>query len=58
MGDVNHRCANSTKKHVHSTTKEGEREREQGKRTAVVVFFNLPVVQHIYVYVYILADLA
>jgi hypothetical protein len=28
MGDVNHRCANNMKKHVHSTTKKRERERE------------------------------
>ncbi len=25
MGDVNHRCANNMKKHVHSTTKKRER---------------------------------
>ena len=34
MGDVNHRCANNTEKHVHSTIREEGREREdeQGKR--------------------------
>ena len=28
MGDVNHRCANNTEKHVHTQDREGERERK------------------------------
>ena len=32
MGDVNHRCANNTKKHVHSTTKREKIERERTRK--------------------------
>jgi hypothetical protein len=48
MGDVNHRCANNMKKHVHSTTKKRERGGRTKKRrvVAVVVFFNILIVRH------------
>jgi hypothetical protein len=38
MGDVNHRCANNTKKHVHSTTKR-ERENKQKRGGLLLLLF-------------------
>jgi len=54
MGDVNHRCANNMKKHVHSTTRESDRGRVKKRRAvAVVVFFNISIVRHTHTYSYI-----
>ena len=48
MGDVNHRCANNTEKHVHNTTRARESAEDERKRrvVAVVVFFNVLIVGH------------
>jgi hypothetical protein len=48
MDDVNHRCANNTKKHVHSTTRERERTSKKEEGCCCCCFFNILLVRHTY----------